>query len=513
MTGGQSAPAAATEGALATKPFPAHPAIAGAPLAIAGWGAAVAVLAAINLFAGLGAPPGPIWDENYYLTSYARYAEGRASLASHPPLGLMLITAGDRLSGLNRGVDLSPLARVRTLAGQTLPARFDLLGPRLAPALFGLLAMVGLYCVALAQGAGAAEAALWAGLAVVDTALLTQFRAAQLDAFEVCFTVYAVLALLLAHRSLGAARLANLAGAGLLIGAAAMIKLDGALLAAPAAVIIGAPLLHRAGRSARAAGRTGLELAVLGAGVVAVVVAVFGLQLVYSSRPPDALTPAGAVDAHALSPAYRDYLAGLRPLSPAVAASAAKDHLAFIVQDNAGVARHDPNGAPVLLQPLLQKPINYRWDSRDGRTAYVQLIANPVTWLTALAAVGLAVWMLLRPGPESPGLVDDAPIKALCAGWLVVTALHVAMETHRVMYLYHAFLPLVLGLCLAPGVWRRAIRRWPWLDRRRAPVLGAVGAAALAAFVFYAPLALHQPLTFTACRLRDAFGHVVDCQP
>ena len=55
----------------------------------------VALIASVNFLVGLGEPRGAIWDESYYLTSTQRYLDGVAQFASHPPLGLMLIAAGD----------------------------------------------------------------------------------------------------------------------------------------------------------------------------------------------------------------------------------------------------------------------------------------------------------------------------------------------------------------------------------------------------------------------------------
>jgi len=50
-------------------------------------------LATLNFAVGLDQPAGAIWDESYYLTSVQRYRDHTAQFASHPPLGLMLITA------------------------------------------------------------------------------------------------------------------------------------------------------------------------------------------------------------------------------------------------------------------------------------------------------------------------------------------------------------------------------------------------------------------------------------
>src|SRR5262245_24746031 len=58
----------------------------------------VAVRAAITFLVGLDQPAGAFWDESYYITAAQRYRDHTAQFASHPPLGLMLIAAGDALA-------------------------------------------------------------------------------------------------------------------------------------------------------------------------------------------------------------------------------------------------------------------------------------------------------------------------------------------------------------------------------------------------------------------------------
>ena len=48
-------------------------------------------------------PPHIFWDENYHVTSAERYLEGVAQFEPHPPLGLMLIAAGEAWDGKKMG--------------------------------------------------------------------------------------------------------------------------------------------------------------------------------------------------------------------------------------------------------------------------------------------------------------------------------------------------------------------------------------------------------------------------
>jgi len=104
----------------------------------------VVVLATINFLLGIAQPAHLVWDERYYVTTAQRYEDGTAQFASHPPLGLMLIAAGDALLHPNRGTDTRAIA--------------------------------------------------WDKLYVFENAFIAHFRAAHLDAFQLAFALAAVLA-------------------------------------------------------------------------------------------------------------------------------------------------------------------------------------------------------------------------------------------------------------------------------------------------------------------------------
>lgn len=73
------------------------------------------------------------WDENYHLTSAQRYIEGVAHFEAHPPLGKMLIAAGEMLANKNAGIDKHQLVFDKHISGEDLPAGFSFFGMRLMP--------------------------------------------------------------------------------------------------------------------------------------------------------------------------------------------------------------------------------------------------------------------------------------------------------------------------------------------------------------------------------------------
>ena len=96
----------------------------------------VGVLATMNFLVGIGQPSHLLWDEKYYLTTAQRYEDGTAQFASHPPLGLMLIAAGDVLLHPNREIDTRSVGWNKQVMDERLPEHYSFAGMRLMSGLF-----------------------------------------------------------------------------------------------------------------------------------------------------------------------------------------------------------------------------------------------------------------------------------------------------------------------------------------------------------------------------------------
>ncbi len=478
--------------------------------------ALVLLLASLNYLAGIGEPRRVVWDESYYVTSTQRYEEGSAQFASHPPLGLMLIAAGDALLRVNRGIDTTVLGREKKISGEQLPEQFSFVGERATSGAFAVAGAAAFFALMLALTRSVIAAALLANLYIFENAFIVQFRAAQLDSFEVFFTICALLCFVALIRRGARGSLALDFALGAVCGLAMMVKLNAAVVTVLGVMVV----LHRAGlgRSGRSRGKRFALAArdggvMLGGGVLAVV-AVFSLHVALGRHPPNTQSPAGLQDSRFISATYRDYLEGSRPLSPAVVLAAADDYARFMSADFAGMTRVDSNASGALQWPLHRKTINYRWDFRGGVTRYVQLTGNLFDWMLALvapiAATGLLILRKLRPcaatDPDRRALMT-----MLLLEYAVFMAAHVWLGTQRVTYFYHYFIGLLLAFCLVPLVWMEAADRWQRLRTRLEPVMAGATALLLASFIFYAPLTFHRPLSHAECERRNLFQHVVDC--
>ena len=488
--------------------------------------ALVGLLAIVNFGVGLNNPRGTVWDESYYLTATERYSEGLTQFASHPPLGLMLIALGDRAFSTGPRPDTRALGRVKSVQEGLLPAGYSFVPVRSASAVFAVLGAMAFFGLMYVLTRSTFAALAFSNLFTFENAFVAQFRAAQLDVFQVAFVLLALLQFTLAVKREQTPSTLLDSGFGASCGLAMMVKLNAVILMLLGAMLIArrvalawrsipasAPLLATRYRLLWSAAG---DSAVMGGSCLAAMVAVFTIHLLVSPHNVDARSPAGQKDEVFLSKPYLDYLDGKRALTPAVVWSAAGDYGRFMAADLEGIPRADRNGSHPMEWPLGAGAINYRWDSDGVRTAYVQLTGNRVGWLLALAAPLAALVLLIlqwrRPVPSS----DTARrplLYMLLIEYVAFMGLHEYLGHIRVMYLYHYFIGLLLAFTMVPLVFAEAMERWAPLRRSQSMALGAMTAALLVSFVFYAPLSYHRPLTHHECELRNLFAHVVDCQP
>lgn len=535
------------------------------------WAAVFVVLlfGVVNFLSSIGEPHHPVWDESYYMTAIARYEHGTTQFASHPPLALMLLTAGDLLVHPNRALDTTKVGADKQISEEKLPKGYTFGGIRLMSGVFAVLGGLAFFGLMLAITGSPARAVFFSTFYLFENAFIAHFRAAQLDAFQVCFEIVALLCLVLAMKR-GPARMPwPELGFGAAIGMASMVKLNAIVLAPLGGML----LIWRLWQGWGGKERTTLLLRSLRDGVlmavacIVVVFACFTAHIVVGTHPPDEKTTAGQKDASFLSPPYRAYLHHERGLSPAVVWAASWDYWRFMQSDLKGMPMTDPNGSQPLLWPLHFRAINYRWDSDGHHTSYVQLAGNVMSWWMALAALlatpvllALAWWkprgearllqeiiqlprvgeMLQAAGtdlkrlkqvveekirhPSRASTGETATIGLDSASWrralmlmiflqyLIYMGVHIYLGSMRVMYLYHYFLALVLSFVLVPLVLAEVCARWPKLKVRQDAIISVIVVAIVLSFAFYSPLSFHRPLSKGECELRNILQPIVKCQ-
>ncbi|HWW80068.1 MAG TPA: phospholipid carrier-dependent glycosyltransferase [Steroidobacteraceae bacterium] len=477
----------------------------------------VVALATMNFLVGIGQPSHPIWDEKYYLTAAQRYEDGTAQFASHPPLGLMLLAAGDALLHPNRGTDTHAIGWDKQVAEERLPEHYSFAGVRLMSGVFAVIGAVLFFAVMLTLTRSVFPALLLSNLYVFENAFIVHFRAAHLDAFQLAFALAALLCFAVSvrrgQRSSSWLEFALGAACGLAI----MVKLNAVLWTLLGLMLI----VRRVGLGWHCAPRARLLLtalrdgSVIASGCLLAIVAVWTIHVAVTPHPPPPGSPAGVKDEPFISHTYQAYLNGERGLSALVVLAAAQDYTRFMLTDLKGVPKNDQNGSRPVEWPLHIRAINYRWDSDGVHTAYVQLVGNLWGWLIAgialIATVGLLILQWWRPCPSSNS-ERRALMVMLLLQYVVFMTVHAYLGTMRVMYLYHYFLALVLAFCLVPLVLAEAAERWRVQRALQESELAVIVVLLLVSFAFYSPLSFHRPLTHSQCEWRNAVQHIVDCR-
>ena len=448
----------------------------------------ITVVASALRLVSLGRPVELVFDEIFYARDACWYVFGSeatcgiSDLASraHPPLGKWLIGSGIALFG------------------------YDPFGWRVAAAIAGTLSVTLVHVLAwrllrgsvsglpLTMGASAA-----AGLMAIDLLALVQSRVAMLDAFIALFVIGAVLAAILDRdrprdpedRSWWSRLTVGrpwLVVSGACIGAAAAVKWSGAYVA-PAIVGLVAiwAILDRRraepeaswGRWIMGAVRREAVPAIVALGIVPVLVYVAS----YTGRMPGEVLAA--------------------PWDPASVWNGIWQHQRAMLDFHTRLGGDHPYQSPPWAWPLLQRPVAYWFADEGGTYREILAMGNPLAWWSGLLALGGLVvtwarsgWGWLRPEPVILGAAGGTFLP-----WLVLSG------DRSQTFLWY-FLPTVPFLYLALG----CFGAWAWGSARgwaRAGV-AVVGAAVLAGFVFWLPLATALPLDPDGWRMRMLF---TDC--
>ncbi|MDV6330267.1 phospholipid carrier-dependent glycosyltransferase [Asticcacaulis sp. 201] len=480
-------------------------------------GVLIVILAGLNFVRDLDNPHHAFWDESYYLTSTQRYVEDKAQYASHPPLGFMFMDAGvkvGKLFGINKDIDTHFLGDTKKIDSRVVPKGYDFTPIRMPSALFSVVAALLFYLIVLRLSGEAFEAFVFALLFVFENAYIVHFRAAHLDAYQFTFTLGSILVWLFTFGREPKRPLVTYALFGLLCGLSFMVKVNSLVMLA-----LGALSLIRAVWVDRSLANWIRQFwrgtAVIGA-FVATVAAIFTLHFAINPNLPDSTTRAGQRDLRATSQPYKDYLMGKRALTPVVLWAATNDYYRYMKYDFTGEVKTEPNGSQPALWPFMAKAINYRWDFDGKKTAYVQMVGNPVNWGLGIVGIAGALVLILRrrfDKTETEVSQDYDRLEALFAMFMIFWTFHIYLGLHRVMYIYHYFIGLALSFLLISLVFKIVSRRVPLIEKHRFSILCTLSVIIACSYLFYAPLTYHQFLTRSECELRNIPVTLVICQP
>ncbi|MEC5387619.1 phospholipid carrier-dependent glycosyltransferase [Uliginosibacterium sp. H3] len=481
----------------------------------------IAIAASCAYVVNKGEPPYPFWDENYHMTSGQRYIEGIGHFEPHPPLALLLIAAGEKLSGANADIDKHQLVIDKYIDGNKMPAGFSYNGMRLMPSLFAAFGALLFFGLLYTLTGNRFIALLFSTLYVFENAYVVHFRAVHLDSIQMFFCLATIWQFVRLWKRPDTLSWKAYAWLGVLAGLAIMAKINAALL------LIIFPILY----FKDVATHFNFEFARLaqdfiakaGSAIVAILVVVLTIFAIHGAigrKLPDPESSAGKQDIENMSPTYKEYLTQHGTLTPGVVMSITRDYFKFMDKDHLGVPKLDickpgENGSHPLHWLIMDKTINYRWDSADGKTRYVQLVGNQVSWYLGLVSLFLSVALIVNHRFFKNAIGNRQTyhlIEVFTALYATFMVLHLYLGTQRVMYLYHYFLGLLITYVLVVLQYQYLTDLHALRTRTRLLIASGMAIAISLSFAFFAPLSNHTPLSKTQCEARNIFSHIVDCQ-
>ncbi len=468
------------------------------------------VMSYVTIVFGFGNPQALFWDENYHIASAQKYLNGVFFMEPHPPLGKLLIAAGEVL--LDRNAEDNQF--ITTDYATDPPPGFDFVGYRLFPVLLAWLTAPVLYAIFFFITRKPLWAMLLSLLYAFDNALIVHARSAMLDSTMLFFSGVTILGFFLLLKTKNDRELDK---ASILFGVALACGMT--TKAFTLLFILLVPVLWW---NMRANMQRILRFtAVAGTSFLVVFLGVWYTHFAIIGTVEPRLPDGGYYQSSEASISYID--AG-QTASPLAFPALLSDAFDFVSHYEAGVpvldlAKGDENGSPWFLWPIGARTINYRWETPDSYSyRYLYLVSNPVVWLLSLLCVFIGFAIFLAPyivpdAKKSPVHLELGTFLMLYACYLIAVS-----RIERVMYLYHYFLPLffsfvIVGLVLMS---LRNIDRWRLSDDQRTMIMLCIAVFAFVGFQVYRPFTYYEPLSDDQVSARAIFKlwdlHCVECE-
>ncbi len=446
-------------------------------------------------------PQAIFWDEPYHIASAEKYLSGVYFMEQHPPLGKLLIAAGEKLVNANEQDDQF----ITTDYATGVEPTFSFTGYRLFPSLLAWLTAPILFLIFLFITKNPALSALLSFVYIFDNAEIMHSRGAMVDSPLTFFGMAQILLFLYIQDPLQKKFSVHIILSvlfGIAFGLAISTKVVGLIfiLLIPAAILRMFPHWKK------------IVLFVVASfvGFLIAFVAVWHIHFSLGSRIVPELNNDGYYQA---SDAYKHILAEKKNASLFSFPVMIRDSLTYITFYNTGVPRldlckPDENGSPAFFWPFGGRSINYRWAKNDdGSFHYLYLQSNPIAWLCGLLGVLLTAFFLI----SRVLLPSGKPLKH---GYLMLVFLGMyasymlaISQLDRVMYLYHYFIPLLFSFILFGLVVDsiETLGTWKLSHTRKVMMMTIVGLAIFVAYQFYRPLSYYEPIRDEAFMRRAIF--------
>ncbi len=454
----------------------------------------VLVVSYLTYFRNYTEPKNLFWDENYHIASAEKYLEGIFFMEMHPPLGKLLIAAGEAIFKPNKDLDLSTFTTTDYI--KDVPPGYSFKGVRFFSTLFGFLA-AGIFFFALYLLLGNPHLALFfTSLYLFDNALIVQSRAAMLEGPQLFFILLGICFGVFLIKRAREPNLRELFFLGITLGLAISIKANSGILLLFFPILFFRHAFVFSKTPALIVKRFFLWSVVSGVGILLPIVLIWYAHFSISKTVLNDKY-------YNVSPKYQAVLNGEKVFGPADLSFMLRDAYKYFFNYQKGVPRlkgdvPDENGSHPIFWPLGKYSISYRWDKTDqGKVQYLRLQCNPIGW--AIGGIAVILSIILVGAHYLYGL--EPRNKQLFLSIEIFLGLYLAyMGTmfgiERVMYLYHYFIPLLFSFFLSALIFQYLMEE---CFKRHSKVLYAglfvFSLNIFSAYVFFSPFTYHQPLS------------------
>ena len=450
-------------------------------------------------------PKNLFWDENYYLTAVAKYQKGIFFEESHPPLGKLLMAAGETIINPNQGIDNDFEKDDYT---KTIPKDYSFLGVRFFPTFFAWINAAMVFIILLSLTSNTGWALTLSSLYLFDNAFIVHSRAAMLDSIQLFGILLAFVAFFRVYQK---SRFSLIWGCLMAVGLswAVWTKLNGLIVA----ILFPLMILLPTGLGFWARIKLALPAWALGFLVFLVcTVAVWQTHFSLGHRLDPRLQNAGWYKASdelkEIKSHPSDHVNFVNNFYVEL-----RDYFFYMKQYAAGVPHLDlckpgENGSPFFWWPLGGKSISYRWENQDDtHVRYLYLVANPFSWMVALASLLLTFSFFAMRLLEPNAFFKNQDVKELSVLLIFYLCYMTSIaQLDRVMYLYHYLIPLVITFLMVSKWVPRLVKKFSILNKNQQIVQCLFVLLVFASYKFMSPFTYYEPLSCAEFRSRAFYS-------
>lgn len=413
---------------------------------------ALLLLSFLIYFSRFHKPEGLFWDENYHIASAQKYIDGVFFFEPHPPLGKMLIALGEVIINPNKNLDRSSFLDTDYVKGEMLPAGFKFYGFRFASTFLGALSVVLFFLLLYSLVNNYYYAFLFSFLYLFDNAILVHSRSAMLEGIQFFFIIVTLLYFANLIRKKESYKPRDYFILSIFIGLATMVKVNSLILVLLAVFLFFIEhfkdILSLKIFNFNLIKETLLKVFVFLSGIFLVAFLVFYVHFNITRKVV-------ANRYYEITSREVKYIIDKQKfLNPFNNLKLMAEYVKFMHKYEKGVPKYDPtkpgeNGSLPYHWLVGKKAINYRWEKKDNKVAYVYLQSNPIIWGIGLISIISSILMVLVTTLFRLKIKNFNIFRSIIFFLILyISYMAAMMRIHRVMYLYHYFIPLIFTFVL-----------------------------------------------------------------